>query len=163
MMRKDDAALVYDAALVDMPYDAFRAHDRTHVARMKGVHPELQEKILRIMDAMLSLKFPMMVTDGLRTQAQQQALYAQGRTKPGKIVTYADGIVKKSNHQAKGDGYGHAVDCCFLIDVDGDGPDDPSWSEQHPWALYGAMARALGLAWGGDWTTLVDRPHVELP
>ena len=127
------------------------------------MHPELVDRILRITNAMAVLGFPMLVTDGVRTTAQQQALYAQGRSKPGKIVTYADGVNKKSNHQAKSDGYGHAVDCCFLVDVDGDGVDDPSWSEKHPWVLYGAMARSLGLVWGGDWTTIVDRPHVELP
>jgi peptidoglycan L-alanyl-D-glutamate endopeptidase CwlK len=134
-----------------------------NMTRLKGVHPDLVDKVLRIISAMSALGHPMMVTDGVRTTAQQQALYAQGRTKPGKIVTYADGINRKSNHQAKSDGYGHAVDCCFLVDLDGDGRNDPSWSEKHPWALYGAMARALGLVWGGDWTTLVDRPHVELP
>lgn len=134
-----------------------------NVTRLAGVHPMLVECVTRIMTAMSALGHPMMVTDGLRSTAQQQALFAQGRTKPGKIVTYIDGVRKKSNHQAKADGFGHAVDCCFLVDVDGDGPDDPSWAETHPWELYGAMARALGLVWGGDWTTLVDRPHIELP
>jgi peptidoglycan L-alanyl-D-glutamate endopeptidase CwlK len=134
-----------------------------NITRLKGVHPDLVDKVLRIISAMSTLGYPMMVTDGLRTVQQQQALYAQGRTKPGKIVTYVDGIRKRSNHQAKNDGFGHAVDCCFLVDLDGDGPDDPSWAETHPWALYGAMAHALGLVWGGSWTTLVDRPHVELP
>lgn len=123
----------------------------------------LVEKIGRILKAMDALGHPMLVTDGVRSTEAQQALYAKGRSEPGKIVTYADGVTRKSNHQAKADGYGHAVDCCFLVDLDGDGRDDPSWSEHHPWALYGAMARALGLTWGGDWKTLRDRPHVEMP
>lgn len=130
--------------------------------RLEGVHPELVEKVSRILQAMELLGFPMMVTEGLRTEARQQELYAQGRTKPGKIVTYLDGKVRKSNHQAKPDGYGHAVDCCFLVDIDGDGPDDPSWSHSHPWALFGVMAKSLGLVWGGDWKSLVDKPHVEM-
>lgn len=134
-----------------------------NVRRLAGVHPTLVERITRIMTAMELLGHPMLVTDGVRTAARQAELYAQGRTKPGKIVTYADGVHKKSNHQARVDGYGHAVDCCFLVDIDGDGPDDPSWSEKHPWELYGAMARALGLTWGGDWQSFKDRPHVELP
>jgi peptidoglycan L-alanyl-D-glutamate endopeptidase CwlK len=133
-----------------------------NVTRLKGVHPLLQEKVLLILNAMSVLSHPMMVTDGVRTLAQQQALYRIGRTKPGKIVTYADGIRKRSNHQARENGYGYAVDCCFLVDIDGDGPDDPSWSEKHPWNLYGEMAKALGLIWGGSWTTLVDRPHIEM-
>jgi peptidoglycan L-alanyl-D-glutamate endopeptidase CwlK len=132
-----------------------------NIKRLTGVHPTLQAKVLRLLNAMDALGHPMMVTDGVRTTAQQQALYAQGRTKPGKIVTYTDGVAKKSNHQAKEDGYGHAVDCCFLVDIDGDGPDDPSWDETHPWAWYGAIAKMLGLSWGGDWQSFQDKPHVE--
>lgn len=130
--------------------------------RLVGVHPELVDKVTKILSAMELLGFPMMVTEGVRTQERQQELYAQGRTAPGKIVTYLDGTVRKSNHQAKADGFGHAVDCCFLVDIDGDGPDDPSWSQSHPWALFGAMAVALGLIWGGNWKTLVDKPHIEM-
>ena len=130
--------------------------------RLSGVHPVLVEKVTRLLKAMEIIGHPMLVTDGLRSTDQQQALYAQGRTKPGKIVTWVDGINKKSNHQAKKDGYGYAVDCCFLVDIDGDGPDDPSWSDSHPWELYGAIARALGLEWGGDWESFKDRPHIEL-
>ena len=139
--------------------------DRTVVntVRLVGVHPHLVEKVTRILRAMAVLGHPMMVTDGARSTEEQQELYARGRTKPGKIVTYADGVQRKSNHQPKADGYGYAVDCCFLVDVDGDGPDDPSWAEKHPWALYGAMAKALGLRWGGDFKSLLDRPHVEMP
>ena len=37
---------------------------------------------------------------GLRTTADQQALYAQGRTTPGNTVTKADGVNNKSYHQS---------------------------------------------------------------
>lgn len=134
----------------------------TAVKRLEGVHPALIEKVGRILTAMDALGHPMMVTDGVRSTEAQQRLYAQGRTAPGKIVTFADGVTKKSNHQAKADGFGHAVDCCFLVDIDGDGPDDPSWAMTHPWSLYGAMARTLGLRWGGDFVSLRDYPHVEM-
>lgn len=120
--------------------------------KLTGVHPALALYVRRILDAMKALGFEMMVTDGLRTTAQQKALYAQGRTTPGHIVTYADGDMRKSKHQT-----GHAVDCCFVVGG------SPSWAESNPWALYGAMARALGLMWGGDWDApKTDRPHVEL-
>lgn len=97
----------------------------------------------------------MRVTQGLRTEAQQVALYAQGRTKPGPIVTECDGIKKRSNHQAQSDGYGHAVDLCF--------DDKEPFAEKHPWELYGKTVRAFGLTWGGDWHSPYDRPHMELP
>lgn len=123
---------------------------------MADVHPLLLDKIGSIMIAMRELGFPMKLVSGVRTAEQQQELYAQGRTKPGPIVTYLDGVKKKSNHQVKEDGFGHAVDCAFLENG------KPSWSLNLPWKLYGEMAKTLGLKWGGDWKRFTDLPHVEL-
>jgi len=130
--------------------------DPHRFAKLAGVHPDLTRAVRAVVLAMHELGYEMIVTDGVRTSAEQQKLYAQGRTAPGKVVTNADGIIRSSNHQPKADGYGHAVDCCFLVDG------VPSWSDALPWELYGEMARVLGLRWGGDWKT-PDRPHVELP
>ena len=92
----------------------------------------------------------MRVTDGARTAAQQAALYAQGRTAPGLIVTAADGTAgTKSKHQS-----GTAADCCFLV------AGVPTWDG--PWEEYGTAAEDEGLVWGGRWKK-PDRPHVELP
>jgi peptidoglycan L-alanyl-D-glutamate endopeptidase CwlK len=124
---------------------------------LNGVHPTLIDAVNRILTAMRVLGHPMMVTDGLRTAEQQAALYAQGRTLPGEIVTHADGVTQQSNHQAHADGYGHAVDCTFI-----DAAGVPRWLESDPWPCYGAVAKAIGLHWGGDWAS-PDRPHVELP
>lgn len=126
------------------------------MTKLEGVHPRLVVAVTRILNASAELGFPMVVTAGVRSTAQQQALYAQGRTVPGKIVTNADGVRKKSHHQTKADGFGYAVDMAFLVD------ERPSWAEEHPWDLYGAMAKALGLTWGGEWESFPDRPHVEL-
>ncbi len=125
------------------------------MSKLDGVKPELAAKVQAIIAAMGELGFVMIVTDGLRTTAQQQALYAQGRTAPGAIVTQADGELHRSNHQARG-GFGYAVDCCFVVDG------KPSWNESLPWVLYGCMAETLGLTWGGGWKR-PDRPHVEWP
>lgn len=126
--------------------------------KLAGVHPTLVIRVRCIMEAMRALGFPMIVTDGVRTVEQQQALYAQGRTAAGNVVTNVDGIKVRSNHQPHEDGWGHAVDMTFL-DKDG----RPTWNGPLPWNLYGEMAKALGLRWGGDWKALIDRPHVELP
>jgi peptidoglycan LD-endopeptidase CwlK len=125
--------------------------------KLEGVHPQLVRAVERIQFAMTELGHPMLVTDGVRTLEQQQALYAQGRTAPGPIVTKADGVRAKSNHQVKDDGFGHAVDMCFLKDG------KASWAEDHPWRLYGEAAKALGLVWGGEFKSIRDLPHVELP
>lgn len=122
--------------------------------KLAGVHPDLQARVPQIISAMAVLGFEMRVTDGLRTLAQQQELFALGRTKPGRIVTRADGIRNPSNHQAKPDGFGHAVDLTFWVEG------TPSWAEDLPWRLYGEMAKALDLKWGGDWS-IPDKPHIE--
>ena len=79
--------------------------------KLLGVHPVLIAKIARLLDALDRLEHPMLVTDGVRTAQRQFELYSQGRTMPGKIVTYCDGELKKSNHQPAADGFGRAVDC----------------------------------------------------
>ena len=127
------------------------------VTKLHGVHPRLVQAYHQLSAALAELGHPIIVTDGLRTADQQAQLYAQGRTLPGRIVTHADGILRRSNHQAKADGFGHAIDCAFLVE------NRPSWAERHPWQLYGEAAKALGLVWGGSWPRFPDRPHIELP
>jgi peptidoglycan L-alanyl-D-glutamate endopeptidase CwlK len=118
--------------------------------------PRLRDGVPKILAAMAAIGYPMMVTDTLRTVEEQQVLFAKGRTAPGPIVTRADGVIKRSNHQPHGDGLGHAVDCCFVVDG------HASWDPRLPWKAYGALAEALGFAWGGNWQSLHDLPHIEL-
>ena len=97
----------------------------------------------------------MFVVCGVRSDDQQKALFAQGRTTPGHIVTNCDGVTTRSNHQIHpSDGLGHATDLAFL-------GSDP-FSLSHPWQEYGNQVKAAGLIWGGDWKGLVDLPHAEL-
>lgn len=126
-------------------------------SRLPAVAPTLVDKVEQLLLAMAAIGFPMIVTAGVRSDAEQAALYAQGRTAPGSIVTEDDGIVHRSNHQVHADGFGHAVDCAFAVNG------EPSWDPSLPWTLYGNIAMKLGLHWGGTWTTPHDLPHVELP
>ena len=126
------------------------------------LHPTLEAKIKQLLSALTILGFPMKIVQGVRTAQEQQKLFAQGRTAPGKIVTNCDGVLKKSRHQLAADGYGHAIDCAFIV-LGEAGKVTVSWAESHPWKLYGEVGKALGLVWGGDWKGLVDRPHLELP
>lgn len=127
---------------------------------LRGVDPALRTKVVRLLEVMASIGLPMVCTDGNRTTERQRELYAQGRTKPGKRVTDADGVKVKSNHQG-----GRAADCTFLNahgsahypnpETDKDGKIIGIWGE------YGRRAKLLGLKWGGDWKK-PDCPHVEL-
>lgn len=87
----------------------------------------------------------------LRTWVQQDALYASGRTKPGKVVTNARG--GESFHN-----FGLAFDILLL-----DGSGKPTWDAQQPgWRVAGQAGVALGLLWGGNWKGFRDLPHFEL-
>lgn len=127
---------------------------------LQGQHPNL----IKVMtEAIKDCPVDFTITDGGRTVAMQQALYAKGRTKPGGIVTNADGIKNKSNHQAKSDGYYHAVDLYPYvngkIDFNDKGNRLPVIA-----AHIMATARCLGIKinWGGNFKSIMDKPHFEL-
>jgi peptidoglycan L-alanyl-D-glutamate endopeptidase CwlK len=87
------------------------------------------------------------ITSGLRSYAEQNELYKQGRSKPGSVVTNAQGGY--SNHN-----FGLAFDITLFKDG------KPVWDSP----LYdkaGAVGESLGLDWGGRWRSLPDRPHYE--
>jgi hypothetical protein len=91
------------------------------------------------------------VTCGLRTVDQQNALYKIGRTVGGKKVTNARGGESPHNYNLARD---------YIPVVDGKRTYNPpgNW-----WGVFGQCARMAGLEWGGDWRTIVDRPHVQHP
>lgn len=123
-------------------------------ARLVGVHPKLVAAIEEILGAMADRGHGMFVVEGVRSLERQSALYAQGRSTPGPIVTNADGVTHRSNHQPHEDHWGHAVDCAFLS--------GNPFSHTHPWEEYGELVESHGLRWGGRFSTLMDLPHAEL-
>lgn len=134
------------------------------LASLKGIHPDL----VKVMEtAVTNSPIDFTITDGLRTTAMQQALYAKGRTAPGEIVTRADGIHIKSNHQVKADGWGHAVDLYPYINGEVD-YNDTHGKQAIVAAHIKSVAKELGIAisCGIDWTMavehIVDPPHFEL-
>lgn len=129
--------------------------DRDKV-RLAGVHPTLISHTHDIL-----MKFPMFVVSGVRTLKEQQELYLRGRDgKGGKIVTNCDGIKSRSNHQFHlDDNLGHAVDLAFIPTPERTNPFDPIW----PWKEFGTYSKSLGLIWGGDFHSLPDLDHIELP
>lgn len=105
------------------------------------------------------------IIEGVRTTARQQQLYAQGRTKSGIKVTNADGVRKKSNHQAKADGYGHAVDLYPFVEgkVQVQDPRVKGWL----FAIANHIKKVakelnIPITWGGDWSSPFDPPHFQL-
>jgi peptidoglycan LD-endopeptidase CwlK len=126
-------------------------------ARLAGVHPVLVAAVTAIFTDMAQAGTPMFVVGGVRTAAYQQAIYAQGRTTAGPIVTQCDGILKKSDHQVERDGYGHAVDVAFLPTKAIPDPWAPKW----PWKALGEAVYAHGMQWGGTWKVPADLDHIQ--
>ena len=127
-----------------------------------GVHPNLI-KIMK--EAIKDSPVDFTITEGLRTTARQKQLYAQGRTTPGIRVTQKNGVTSKSNHQAKKDGFGHAVDLYPYYNGAVQVSDKEVIPKLKLIAVHiKAVAKCLGLkiTWGGDWKTPYDPPHFEL-
>ena len=86
---------------------------------------------------------------GARTRAEQDAIYAQGRTKPGPIVTKAKGGT--SMHET-----------CVAFDVGIFSKDGKEYFGESPdYEKVGKIGEALGLSWGGSWTGFKDFPHYQ--
>ena len=118
--------------------------------RLKGVHPDLAAKMARLIELAAEDGLQLRVTQGVRTFAQQDALYAKGRTTKGPKVTNARGGYSKHN-------YGLAADVCVLDPKTG----KVTWEGKYYDGL-GKYAKAVGLTWGGSWSRFPDRPHFEL-
>ena len=127
-----------------------------------GVHPNLA-KIMRA--AIVDSPVDFTITEGLRTTKRQQELYAQGRTTKGSIVTQKNGTTNKSNHQAKADGFGHAVDLYPFFEGKVQVNHRDTIKKLKEISIHiKAVAKCLGLkiTWGGDWKSPYDTPHFEL-
>lgn len=116
-------------------------------------------KVLRsVLDAGIQAK----ILSGTRTYAEQNELYALGRTKPGSKVTNAQG--GESNHN-----FGLAWDLGIWVGGFYDGKKSPrdKTLEKEAEEAYGAAAKVAlalklaGLEWGGNWTK-PDRPHYQM-
>lgn len=139
---------------------------------MQGLHPDL----IRLIEAsIIDTPVDFSITSGTRTTKEQQALYAQGRTTKGSIVTEKDGIKKKSNHQPHVDGFGHAFDFCPYING------ALAWNNTSAFIAIAlhikdkAKCLSIKVRWGADWDmdgvtkaqgdkdeNFVDLPHIEL-
>jgi peptidoglycan L-alanyl-D-glutamate endopeptidase CwlK len=118
-----------------------KLNDRSERA-LKGVHPDLIKVVRR---AAAITKQDFIITEGLRTLARQQQLFAAGASK-----------TLRSRHLT-----GHAVDVAILV----------GGKVRWDWPLYMDFSKTMKQAakdvgvpitWGGDWKSFRDGPHYEL-
>ncbi|AMG89304.1 M15 family metallopeptidase [Bordetella bronchiseptica] len=117
--------------------------------RLAGVYPDLAAVVEAAAGA-YNGRFT--VLEGARSAQRQSRLLAQGVSQ-----------TLRSLHIPQPDGWAHAVDLAPL--VEGTIP----WED---WASFKRLAEVMKesaarleipLEWGGDWTTLKDGPHFQLP
>ena len=119
-------------------------------AHIGKLDPSIQGMVRELLaSAWTEAGIPLIVTNGLRDNDEQARLYAQGRTAPGPIVTKAPPGSSWHN-------FGLAFDVAVLKGG------KPTWpNDLKLWGEIGRLGKAVGLAWGGDFTTITDRPHFE--
>lgn len=117
---------------------------------VSNLHPDFQKAALAFLEDAKAAGLDPRLQHSYRTAEEQDKLYAQGRTAPGKIVTKAKG--GQSNHN-----YGVAMDV-----VPGPLVSKPNWDPENPmWGQLGQVAAKHGLEWGGNWK-FQDKPHIQM-
>ena len=128
---------------------------KTSLARLKGVDETLVNVVKRAIEIS---EVDFTVLEGVRTLERQRELYAQGRTAPGKIVTWT----MKSRHIE-----GKAVD---LVPYPLDWNDLEKFNKIKDAMFQAAKELDVNLRWGADWNGNgeyrekgeYDSPHFEI-
>lgn len=136
--------------LIQKMFGVQKTWSKINDQRIANLHPKLRTIATKfINDVQKKLNTNLLITSGLRTFEEQKKIYAQGRTTPGSIVTYAP--PGSSYHN-----YGLAFDVAY-IDKNG----KPDWTKQISREIAN-IGKKNGLDWGGNWTKPFDPPHFQL-
>lgn len=140
--------------------------DDVTIVRCEKLHPAIRQEAADTINK-IEQGFPpnikIRVVQSLRTIEEQNALYAQGRTKPGNRVTNAKG--GKSYHN-----YGLAIDFAIMYDENNDGKfellswdiaKDADKDGKSEWMEVVDAFKSIGWEWGGEWHSIKDFPHLE--
>lgn len=105
--------------------------------------PSMKEKTLLFVAKCEEAGLSILIYCTLRSNAEQDALYAIGRTKPGSIVTNAK--AGQSSHNPGKDGKARAFDAVPLLHG------KPQWNDTKTYLKMGQIAESVGLKWAGRW------------
>lgn len=140
--------------------------DKISIRRVQTLHPLIRQDIISavtLAETGFNDRMQIRIAQATRTFDEQNALYAIGRTSPGRKVTNAKG--GQSIHN-----YGLAVDFVLMHDKDNNGTyEEISWDinkdfdedKQKDWDEVVFVFETFGFSWGGNWRTFKDYPHIE--
>lgn len=123
--------------------------DERSERNIQTLNPKVQPLARSLIETATAGGIHVKVISGHRSYEEQNKLYAQGRTRPGQIVTKARGGF--SNHN-----FATAFDV-GIFSADG----KQYFGESPDYQKVGALGRSLGLEWGGDWKDFPDEPHFQ--
>lgn len=141
--------------------------DAISIPRVQLLHPKIREQVKTLIEQaeeQLGQYAAIRIVQGFRTFPEQNGLYAQGRTKPGKRVTNSK--AGQSYHN-----YGLAIDFALLYDKDKNGTFETlSWDlladmdkdGERDWMEVVDIFEAANYVWGGRFNSIPDNPHLEL-
>lgn len=115
--------------------------------KIEDLHPHVASLCRKFIEQCKEAGVEVLVTSTYRDHESQNALYAQGRTAPGKIVTKAKGGQSFHNHKV-------AFDVVPLVNG------KAIWNDEGLWRKIGQIGQEVGLEWGGNWK-FQDKPHFQ--
>lgn len=115
---------------------------------INDLHPVVQPLCERFIDECRKSGLDVIITSTYRDIESQNALYAQGRTRPGKIVTNAKG----------GDSYHN---WCVAFDTVPVVHGKPVWDDEGTWLCLGHIGKECGLEWAGNWKGFKEMAHFQ--
>jgi peptidoglycan L-alanyl-D-glutamate endopeptidase CwlK len=126
--------------------------------RIEDLHPDLQPLCRAFLEQARTEGVDVLITCTYRSNAEQDALYAQGRTTPGRIVTNAKAGQSAHNFTLNGQPAAKAFDVVPLVDG------KPQWDASHPaWQELGKIGMGLGLNWyGAPGSKFREFPHFQM-
>jgi peptidoglycan LD-endopeptidase CwlK len=128
------------------------------------LHPALKPIAIAFLNDLKEQGIDVIVTDTYRSSDEQNALYAQGRTKPGKIVTDAQGGHSDHNFMLDGHPASKAFDIAPIKDGKLDYDDQPIWNRvEQVWRDFNAHLKGnYDLGWYGVNRKFKEKPHFYL-
>jgi len=127
------------------------ATDSTSIRRLNELHPDIRQDAIdayTLACKITPVGVHPLITEALRSFERSDDLYAQGRTKPGNIVTNAKGGNSMHN-------YALAID--FVLMVNG----KMAWDVNENWMKVVKCFKDKGFTWGGNFRSIKDYPHLE--
>lgn len=116
--------------------------------KIEDLHPKVADMCRQFIAKCDEQGIDILITSTYRDAESQNELYAQGRTKPGKIVTKAKAGQSFHNWRVAFD---------FVPLLNG----KPNWNDTALFTRCGEIGESVGLEWAGRWVRFKELAHFQ--